>query len=377
MSFFDEGDEPRTAIRTPDSPQRRAPRRRGGGVDDRTLLVRRGAAALVILLVLVLIVLGIKALLDKQATQALRDYASQVNTLVNHERDEVRTPFFQQLDFAYNAANPSEVPVNIRQVVQQEETNYRTAQGWSVPSEMVGAQRQFVQALGFRYEALTKIDAQIGAALGTADQAKAITAIAGDMEMLLTSDVIYATHVKPLIAEALANAGIAPIAISASHLLPDVGWLTPQIAATRILGFVPEQLGGAPQTGSNGHQLLGVSVGSTPLSSSTSAINRFTIGAKGVTFDLLVKNSGDHDVHSVITKVLFHSASVDVSCLATQDSIPLTSPGKTYDSLIVVNPNSTCNPYGVPLRMTAEVVPVPGETDKTNNVQHYLVEFSR
>jgi len=26
--------------------------------------------------------------------------------------------------------------------------------------------------------------------------------------------------------------------------------------------------------------------------------------------------------------------------------------------------------------MTAEVVPVRGETDKTNNFQHYLVEFT-
>ena len=67
-------------------------------------------------------------------------------------------PFFQQIDNAYNSANQSAVAINIQQEVQQEQTYYHQAQGWSVPAQMVGAQRQFVQALGLRYEALQAID---------------------------------------------------------------------------------------------------------------------------------------------------------------------------------------------------------------------------
>src|SRR6202022_1191384 len=104
----------------------------------------------------------------------------------------------------YNSASQSAVLSNIQQYVQQEQTYYRQAQGWSVPAQMVGAQRQFVQALGLRYTALAKIDLELPSALGIANQATAIKKIAGDMEMLLAADVIYAERVKPLIEQELA-----------------------------------------------------------------------------------------------------------------------------------------------------------------------------
>ena len=45
-------------------------------------------------------------------------------------------------------------------------------------------------------------------------------------------------------------------------------------------------------------------------------------------------------------------------------------------SPVVVAPASNCRSFvGQPLTMTAEVMPLPGETDKTNNVQHFTVVF--
>ena len=84
MSFFDEGDDPRTAVRSPrPQPRRPAPRTRRSQADDRTLLIRRGIAAVLILAVLIGIVLAVKAVVDHQALSGLKKYNDDVTTLTS------------------------------------------------------------------------------------------------------------------------------------------------------------------------------------------------------------------------------------------------------------------------------------------------------
>ena len=111
---------------------------------------------------------------------------------------------------------------------------------------------------------------------------------------------------------------------------------------------------------------------------SSTAPNVFALGTGGVALTLVVLNSGTAVVHGEITKITFHSASVPVSCLDVRGTIPVTVPGTTYQSTLVVNATSTCASfYNAPLTMIAEARPLPGETDKTNNYKHYLVEFTK
>ena len=385
MSFFDEGDEPRTVIRSP-QPRRPAGRSRRSPTDDRTLLVRRGGAAVVVLIVVIGLVLGIKAILDHQALQGLKDYNTKVSQLVSAELANVRDPFFRETVNAYNSPNPTEVPTTLQQWVQQERTYYLDAQSWSVPAQMVGAQRQFVQALGFRYEALQRIAGTMSSVLGVSnDQGTQINAIAGDMEMLLTSDGIYAERVAPLIAEALATAGITgQISPPSNPFLPDIAWIEPATVAQRILGYVPTSLGGLPATGSNGHELLSVSIRgpsgtTTPLQSGATTISSYPYTSAGFTFILTILNSGTGDVHGVMTRIYFHKTGLNTTCLTTPaPPIAITRPGQQYTSSIVFAPSTSCLSafYNQALLMTAEVNPVPGETDKTNNFLHYLIEFT-
>jgi hypothetical protein len=392
LSFFDEGDDPRTAIRSPQPQPRRPPDRgRRSSADDRTLLMRRGAAAGIVLVVLIGLVLGVKTLLNHQAVQGLRDYNNKVTNLVSAqgsaqgEPTTVRDPLFHSIDNAFNSSNPSQVAIAIQQDVHQEQSYYLDAQSWSVPAQMVGAQRQFVQVLGLRLEALQGIAGVITTALGaTAGQGNGIKQIAGDMEMLLASDVIYAERVAPLITQELVKAGISDQTAAASTFLPDIGWLDPSTVAQRILGFVPISLGGGTvANGSNGHELLTVAArsatGDTPLQSGSGTINKLPYTSAGVTFVLTVKNSGTGTVHEVRTELLFRKTGLNTSCLTSQNVIPVTSAGLTYTSLIVFAPVSCTNFsafYNQALLMTAEVVPVPGETDTNNNRLHYYVEFT-
>lgn len=390
MSFFDEGDEPRTAIRSPKPPPRRPParaRRGGGPADDRTLLLRRAGAGAIALVLVIAIVLIVRAILNHQALAGLKNYNAEVTGIVQNELNSVRGPFFLALDGAGGSSNPTEVPTTLQGYVSVEAGYYHQAEGWSVPSQMLGAQTYFVEALGLRYEALQGIETQLPTALGTGSgQERAIKLIAGDMERLLAADVMYADRVKPLIQQALAASGIAGEVTPDSAFLPDVGWLQPTSVAQRILGFIPTSLGGAPTSGSPGHELLpppqGVSVQAsngttTPLSTTTA--NTFAYTPAGITFVLDVLNSGTLTEHGVQTKIYFYKAGLNTSCLTKTAQIKETVPGQTYLSPILITPATCPDPgafFNEPLRMTAEVVPLPGETDTANNRQSYTVEFT-
>lgn len=385
MSFFDEGDEPGTQVRTPrQQPRRPQTRGRRQAIDDRTLLVRRGAAAAIILVVLIALVLVVKTVLDHQAVAGLRTYDDNVNRLVDGETTTVVLPVFREIDNAFNSSNPIDVPTALQQYVSQEQSDYRTVQGWSVPAQMVGAQRWLVEAFGLRYEALDGIANEMKNALAVgAGQATAIRHIAGEMEKLLSADVIYRDRVQPLIADALANAKVVD-AVSASQFLPDIGWLQPESVANRILGYVPTSLGGPPVTGSPGHELMSVGVQTsattvTPLS--TSGINRLPYTSAGITFVLTVLNSGTLKEHEIQTDIHFYKAGRNTSCLKSTATIPLTVPGNQYQSSILFAP-ATCGVnlssyFNEGLLMTAEVQTLPGETDTANNKKTYDVEFTR
>ena len=354
------------------------------------------AAAGIVLVVLIALVLGIKALLNHQAVQGLKDYNNKVANLVDGLEGEqalVRTPFFQAIGGAFNSANPSQVAITIQGEVHQEQLYYQQAQGWSVPSQMVAAQRQLVQALGLRYSALQAIAGEMTSALGstsgsTSDQGTAINEIAGNMQLLLASDVIYAERVAPLIDPGRsAKAGITGQTVSPpAPSCPTSAGSTRQTVAQRDPRLRPDlALGGGtlPAGQSNGHELLGVSVqgtsGTTPLQTGTTTINRLPYSSAGVTFVLDVKNPGNGPVHDVQTVIAFHKAGVNTSCLTSMSQIPVTEPGVSYTSSIVFAPSSCTNLnafFNQALDLTAEVVPVRGETDKTNNFQHYLVEFT-
>ncbi len=384
MSFFDEGDEPRTAIRSPKPPPRRAPARaRRGATDDRTLLLRRAGAAAIVLVVLIGVIFAVRAILNHQALQGLKNYNQEVAGIVDNEQNSVRSQFFQELDGAFGSSNPAEVPTTLQQYVSLEANDYHQAEGWSVPSQMVGPQTYFVEALGLRYEALQGIEALVPTALGTSSgQTKAIKLIAGEMEKLLAADVMYAGRVKPLIVQALATAGITGEVTPDGAFLPDVGWLQPKNVAQRILGFIPTSLGGTPSTGSPGHELMGVSVqapNGTVTALSPSAPNLIPYTPAGSTFVLSVFNSGTLTEYAVQTTIAFSKLGLDTACLGKTSQIRKTVPGVTYNSPIVITPATCSNPsafLNVALQLKAGVTTLPGETDKLNNYQTYIVEFT-
>ena len=90
-----------------------------------------------------------------------------------------------------------------------------------------------MEALQFRADAIEKIAAALPEALG--DQrgsADAVNAIAGQMQALLASDVIYLQRTVPSLLSAYKERGITET-FPTDRFLPDLGWLDPDTVQTQ------------------------------------------------------------------------------------------------------------------------------------------------
>ena len=367
MSFFDEGDD--TQIRAP-RPRRTASPGRSAPADHQQMMVRRAVALGAGLLVVIILGFSIKGCLDSQHKDALRSYARNVNTLVTDADNQVSQPFFAPLS-SVQGKSPIDVEVAIngfRDIAVQES---RQARGFTVPSEMTGAQRDLLLALNLRAEALGKIANQIRGALapGSSGQGDAGAVIAGEMGAFLASDVIYSQRVKPLIIRALTSNGIQTDPPADAQFLGDLAWLSPAVVDNRIGSGGGAASGGAIAPGTHGHGLVGVSFGGQPLSPSPT-VNRLT-GAGTADFTVNIANQGTNDETGVKVDLTVSGSGAPITGTKTLDQ---TKAGSTASAVIPLTP---APPTGVPLRVEAKVEPVPGEKVVSNNSMTFVVVLSK
>jgi hypothetical protein len=373
LSFFDDGeDTPRPSPRASRPPQRLSPRRpeRPGGalpIDRHTLMVRRRVAAGVGVVLLIVIVLLVNGCLKSQHTQALKDYNRNVSTLARESEQRVSRPLFSALSGA-GGKSALDVEQQVDELRVQAQNQASRAKGLSVPGEMSGAQSNLVQTFNLRSEGVTKVAALLPAALGGQGK-QASTLIAGDMEIFLASDVLYSQRVVPLIQQTLASNGIKGLPTASSRFLPNLGWLDPAIAYTRITGQAASSAQtGQAVTGNHGSALKGVSVGTNTLEGE-SALNHIS-GGNSPTFTVQVENSGESPETNVKADVTVTAAGKQYKA---SHVIEKTEPGKTVSVDIPVSGI----PLGVAAKIEANIEGVPGENDLENNKGTYLAIFSQ
>ncbi|MGD0981367.1 MAG: hypothetical protein ABR946_07780, partial [Solirubrobacteraceae bacterium] len=92
---------------------------------------------------------------------------------------------------------------------------------------------------------------------------------------------------------------------------------------------------------------------------------------KDLQYTISFENDGENDEFDVITKLTLSSAST--ATVLAQTSTRETQPGQTYAATLAFQAAPTEN---TTLRLTATVVPVQGESDKSNNTLTFLVDFT-
>jgi hypothetical protein len=372
LSFFDDGEETaqRPAPRAPRPPQRPKPRRpqQAAGslpLDQHTLMVRRRIAAGVGVVLLIVIILLVNGCLKGQKTQALKDYNHEVSVLAQEFDEHVSRPLFIALTGA-SAKSALNVEVQVDQLRVQAQGLASRAKKLSTPGEMSGAQDNLLLAFDLRSEAVTKVAALVPTALGGQGK-QAIAQIAGDLEILLASDVIYSQRVAPLIQQSLDSAGIHGLTTAPSRSLPNVGWLETTTAESRITGQSANKQA-ENTSGTHGSALTGVSVGANTLAPEPT-LNHVS-GGSNPTFTVNVENGGESAETNIKTNVVVTAGGKQFKASHT---IEKAEPGKTASVDIPVN--------GVPLgeaaKVEVQVEKVPGETNLENNKGTFLAVFAK
>jgi hypothetical protein len=378
VSFFDDDDQPTRTSRTP-RPRRAGgssasagARAAGGGGDgsQQQLMIRRAIALGAIVVLLILIIIGFNSCRTNAKKNSLRDYTTDVATLVRDSDDRVGQPFFDLLQSGDQSPVTLETQINQYRVTAEDQVE--RAQSLDVPDQMVDAQRDFLMVLQFRAEALGAIASKIRTALGSEDSAETATnEIAGQMQKLLASDVIYGQRVAPLITEALRSNEVTGEAPASSKFLPNLGWLDPETVGPRIGGSGggrdPDDEATTP--GPHGHGIVSVSVGDVTLQPD-GAVNRLT-ASSDTSFLVSFQNQGAADESDVEIEIRITGAGDPIT---VTDTVPQTTAGAASE---VEVPLGQSPPIGTPVEIRVTVVPVPGEQTTDNNSAEYTALFSR
>lgn len=329
--------------------------------------MRRAIAAAAVVVVVILIVLGIHSCQISARNSAMKDYNNNVSSLIQ-ESNQTGSTLFQQLSSGGGQSNATNLYNQINETRVNADNELTRARGINVPDEMKPAQQNVLLALQMRRDGIADIAQNIQPALGTSASKDAVNAIAADMARFYASDVVYKDYALPQIANAFHSVGIAVgdgngETLEGGQFLPSVQWLTPAFIATELHVSLPSSGGGKPAPGLHGHSLNSVSVGGTTLQ--TGSTN--TVPARPPpTFTLNFTNGGQNVETNVVCKVTVNGTSV-----SGQTIVPQTTPGQTTSCQV---PLSTSPPTGT-YTVTAEIAPVPGEKNTSNNSMSFPMQF--
>lgn len=336
------------------------------------MLVRRAVAGGAILLVVILLVIGVRGCLSSRKEDALKSYNRNVADLVQASDTQVGKPLFEVLGAQNNAQNPLDLQSQVNELKVEADRQLKRANGLDVPGDMSSAQRNFLLTLELRRDGVGNIAQRLPTAQGKTGAAAAITAITGQMQNFVASDVIYSQEVVPRIKKALDDNNIGGQTIAQSRFLPNpLVWLDQNQVAQRISGAAgggAATPAGKPAPGTHGHGLTSVDVGGTTLQEGTA--NRITASA-GLSFDVSFQNQGENDEKNVRVRVTIQGAGRPIT---VEKTVPSTSAGSDATASI---PLGQSPPIGTPVTIKVAVLPVAGEADSSNNSAEYPAIFTR
>jgi len=373
VSFFDDGDPPTRQSPRPARPRRPAPGPRGhaaaGAPDPHTARVRQMVALGVAALLLILMVVGINGCLDSRKERALKDYNREVAAIVESS-GQVAQQFFDALN---GGASGDDLQVTVNQIRLLAEEDAQRADDLDPPDEMSGAQRHLELVMNLREGAITEVAGLIpdvgSDTPATAD--RAVRRVAGEMQALLASDVVYSQRVQPLIAQELSDQDIGGQNIPSSKFLQSLAWLEPDTVADR-LGAEAADTSDENKTaspGTHGHGLTSVSIGQSALQPGE-VTNRIPAGSN-VTFEVAFQNQGENDEQDVTVTVTVRGSGKPI---VRRKRVDVTRAGQPATASIALG---TAPPIGQPVTIDVVVGKVAGEKTTDNNRQSYTALFTR
>jgi hypothetical protein len=364
LSFFDEDDEPRTRVRP-----RRPASSSAASPDRQTLLIRQIVLFGGVIVVVIILFLLVRGCRNSAAENAMKDYNRAVGSLVSDSDTQVGKPFFDLL------RNPGsgDLRNQVAGFKAQADQQYQQAKRISTPGDMTAAQRSFLIAMEMRRDGLQSIADRVSTALSSDAEAadKAITEIAGAMELFLASDVLYTTRTQRFIENELNDAEIGGQRIQRTEFFPGVQWLDANTVADalgqQLSADGAEGTGGRePAPGLHGTGIDSVQVGDLTLQ--PDAPNRIPYGPD-TEFTVNFTNQGENDEVDIDVVLRIEGGPEPIR---VTDNVASLAAGESAAATLALD---TAPPLDTPVTITVQVKAVPGEEKTDNNRVEYEAAF--
>jgi hypothetical protein len=347
-------DEEQDDLVVSDEPER--PRRRVGGPERRRqqFLVRRLIGVGIGLAFLILVVIGFRGCLEARSDRALRNYDSDVATIMQQSEQSGRD-FFNLLNGSSSTSSSLDAQQEVLRQRDTSQTLLDRAHDIGVPGKMHDAQNAVIQTLTLRRDALSSIAESVPQATARTQTGNAVETISNAMGSLYASDVLWTQIGKPEIENVLDDEGVdaTPLPANATDYLNQTTLVS---KLNTLTGQTATTTGGV-----HGLQLESTSVGGTTLTPDSTN----SVSADAQEIDIQITNSGDSD-------------ETGISVTATLGGSQLTGQLQALsagESGTVKIPITTKPTPGTDTTLEVVVNPVAGEQITTNNTSTYSVVF--
>jgi hypothetical protein len=350
----------------------RGPQRPPSAPTNLTPLLRLVGLIAFAILIVVLLVFWIQSCSEASKQKTYKDYMSKVSE-VSSSSQQIGRRLSQVL--LAQGVKEAQVEQQVANLARQEQLNVERAREITPPGALRTENDALLQALEYRVSGLNGLASALASTANVKDTTRAGTVLAGQMQRLLASDVIYADSFRDPATAELNRQGVTGTSASGGPLVPSSTFLqTSDLVTPQGMGTVISRIrGGAasPSTGGlRGTNLVSTKVGPEGTELSTSQQTSITVRTN-MTFEVTVENSGDSQEANI--PVTLRIVQAQGKPIVKRAKINFINPGEqqtlTFSNIPAVD-------FGKSATVKVEVTPVPGESNANNNSADYPVIFS-
>jgi hypothetical protein len=375
FDFFEEEEPPtQEAQRERLIPRRgpRGPQRPPRTPTNLTPLLRLVGLVAFAILIVVLLVFWIQSCSEASKEKTYKDYMSNVSEVAGSSQQIGRG---LSNAFAAQGLKEAQLEQRIAGLARQEQLDVERVREITPPGTLTDEHAALIQALQYRVSGLNGLASALAATAKVKDTTRAGTVLAGQMQRLLASDVIYEDSFKAPATAELKRQGVTGTNTAGGPLVPSSTFLqTSELATPTAMETVIGKIRGSTVTPSQGG-LRGTNLVSTkafPQNLELSTTSQTTvILTTNLSFQVTVEDSGDSQEANIpVTLRIVQAGNPDV---VKRANIGFINPGEqktvSFSNFPALTPAK-------PAQIKVEVQPVQGETKTDNNSADYSVIFS-
>jgi hypothetical protein len=374
FDFFEEEEPPtQEAQRERLIPRRgpRGPQRPPRAPTNLTPLLRLVGLVAFAILIVVLLVFWIQSCSEASKEKTYKDYMSKLSEVAGSSQQIGRG---LSNAFAAQGLKEAQLEQRIAGLARQEQLDIERAREITPPGTLTGEHAALIQALQYRVSGLNGLASALAATAKVKDTTRAGTVLAGQMQRLLASDVIYEDSFKAPATAELKRQEVTGTNAAGGPLVPSSTFLqTSELATPTAMETVLGKIRGSTVTPSQGG-LRGTNLVSTkvfPQNVELSTTSQTTVILRtNLSFQVTVEDSGDSQEANIpVTLRIVQAGQPNIVKRAT---IGFINPGEQK----TVSFSNIGSPEVAPAQVKVEIQPVQNESNTNNNSADYSVIFS-